>query len=571
MFLRLLPNRPLPKTVGTIVRIKENALRGSIYKRWIEFVVFVALVGLQAYSLRDMVAFLQQPIRGNGSTAVGLFEWNVALIVVTSLFNLSYTIDEITDIFLWVPKSAKLLSNIWWEKMCPLFDLDSSIKSRSKSHLTRIRHQAKTALRDMEGGCCKRVKFTIYCIFSALVALFITPLFAFCYSVYNHLTKDVWNAVDIIYISLVWASLGFHIYILTLVANRSAEIDGTTAGAETAAASFTATAPPASLSTLSAFALNIAGWSIVFIGLRLLTYFRSTDTIGPIIAMIMAIIRDMLPFMTVLVLLMFFGALAMPLMMCVLDKVTINTPGPMAGGGFADPQRSFLTMFMWINGDGNVEAFEKNYSALAYFYIFLIISSIIMMNLLIAIMGDSFDRVREQQKVQSRIVRAQIIHGIECSMPSSDKDRPYWQCCLPKWLKPWCKDARELNPAAVLRVVKASGTFADDADDADDAEWGGRLAEVRKEIKEATKRAEDRAAKADASAASAANQMADLKREIAEVTKRADARAAKAEATMDSLVDAIRALSEGGGGRGVGNGAVEKKRCQNTAEMEVAV
>ena len=37
------------------------------------------------------------------------------------------------------------------------------------------------------------------------------------------------------------------------------------------------------------------------------------------------------------------------------------------------------------------------------------------------------------------------------------------------WLKPWCMDDRELNPGAVLRVVKATGT---DADDGDDAEWG---------------------------------------------------------------------------------------------------
>ena len=151
--------------------------------------------------------------------------------------------------------------------------------------------------------------------------------------------------------------------------------------------------------------------------------------------------------------------------------------------------------------------------------------------------------------MQTRIVLAQIIHDIESAMPMNDKARPFWHRCLPKRLKPWCKDDRELNPGAVLWVVK--GTGADDDDGGhDDAEWGGRLAEMRKtmdaQFKVIRQEADDRAVTADARATKADERAAT-----------ADARAVKAEAAMD----AIRVLLEGGGGgtRGGGTDAVEEK------------
>ena len=515
--------------------------------------MYAALVVSQAYALRETVAILQQPGGGNyGSTIPELVGRSIALIVVIAFLNLNYAINEIKAFLPWAPKSPGVIFNFWREKTDALFNgMDRG---------------------GGEGGK-RRI---LFCIISALLALVIVPAFAFVYPIYKHLEDDTWNAVDLIYTSLVWVSLGYHTYILVLVVDRSAETIATT---------------PELLTTLSATALGIAGWSIIFVVFRLLSYFRSTRTIGPIIAMIMAIIRDMLPFMIVLFLLMAGGAFAMPLLMGVLDTAATNAEEITAADGFADPQRSFVTIYMWLNGDWDVAAYESHTGALAYFYLFLLLTSIVMMNLLIAIMGDSFNRVREQQRVQARIVRAQIINEIEQTMPKSDKDRPCWHRCLPKWLRPWCMDDLELNPVAVLRVVK--DTDADDADESDAAEWGGRLAEMRKtvdatkaeantqftkaakeikDIKEATERAEDRAAKADASAAV---QVADLKREIKDVAERADARAAKAEATMDALVDAIRALSEGGsgGGRGIENGAIAEKRCRSTAggqEMEVA-
>ena len=459
---------------------------------------------------------MQQPGGGSGSTTPELVSRSIALIVATAFLNLCYAIDEIKAILPWVLKSSMVLNNFWQETSGALFP------------------------GGFKPGCSSVagvIMCLLYCTPSALLALVIAPPFALCYSLYKYLEEDAWNVIDLVYTSLVWVSLGYHVYFVAYTYIRVIR-------------------DPESLTALSTTALGIAGWPIIFVVVRLLSYFRSTRTIGPIIAMIMAIIRDMLPFLVVLVLLMAGGAFAMPLMMGVLDKTT-NTEGVMAGDGFADPQRSFMTIFMWINGDWDVAAYENHTGALVYFYSFLFIASIIMMNLLIAIMGATYERVRQQQNVQALIVRAEIIHEIESAMYKNDKDRPCWHRCLPKWLKPWCKDDRELNPGAVLRVVKDTGT---DADDGDGAECeGGRLTEMRTIIS---------AMKAEANAR----------------FKKADARAANAEATMS----AIRALLEGGGGgdgRGVGSGAVEEKRsaggllgamvvCRGTSggqEMEVAV
>ena len=93
---------------------------------------------------------------------------------------------------------------------------------------------------------------------------------------------------------------------------------------------------------------------------------------------------------------------------------------------------AFLTGYEMMLGDwdmGNFEAFTMKkinstnvaevpdpvttgFAILAFcLYMFLV--PIVTMNLLIAIMGDSFDRVRENQVVEGRMERARVICAIE--------------------------------------------------------------------------------------------------------------------------------------------------------------
>ena len=183
---------------------------------------------------------------------------------------------------------------------------------------------------------------------------------------------------------------------------------------------------------------------------------------GRIIAMIHATISDMIPFTIVLVLLLGGGAFAMPLFMGNLDSPTLLADGVNSGHGFADPPKAFLTLYMWLNGDWDSGPLEDRSGALFYFYLFLFVTNIVMLNLLIAIMGATFERIKDNQKTQSRIVRAQMIHNIEIVMPDSEDDQKGWQKCLPRWMRPWCKDDPALNPVAILRVVRDDDTAVED-------------------------------------------------------------------------------------------------------------
>lgn len=51
----------------------------------------------------------------------------------------------------------------------------------------------------------------------------------------------------------------------------------------------------------------------------------------------------------------------------------------------------------WLVGDLSPENMKGNMGAMLYAYVFLVIVVIIMFNLLIAIMGDSYDKIREHQ------------------------------------------------------------------------------------------------------------------------------------------------------------------------------
>jgi hypothetical protein len=557
------------ETVGAVLQIKEAALERTIARQWIEFAVFMALVVSQSYAVRETAAALHRLNNGGGGEGVGwnvgrsgnaglggdgaLFERSIFLITVVFLYNLLYAFDEI---------KATLKGKWIWETESPVRkSLDVMFEFWGETSNSVV--EAIFGNIDIdEAGCGTKAAFYsfvfFYLVLSALLALVAVPTLAVVYPLYAHLNEDIWNAIDIIYTSLVWVSLGYHIYCLIILSSGQGGGSITTAtfGSET-------------ITRLTSTALSVAGWAIVFVGLRLLSYFRSTRTMGPIIAMIVAIIRDMLPFLVVLVLLMASGAFAMPLLMNNLDRATARDrdESVLAGDGFVDPWRSFLTIYMWLNGDWDAEPYANHTGAMVYFYFFLLVTSIVMMNLLIAIMGDSFARVREQEEVQTRIVIAQMIHEIEGAMEESNKSRPWYHRCRPHFLQPWCRNDQLLNPVAVLRVVKDVDDEADDDDDDDDEPLTDRVTKVRKAVEkmkedsndefkrlrdeavrgrdDANDRANEAHERAKKAETAAIHRVDDLKNELE--SKTADARAADmaaAEAQFKAMRDEAHLANE---------------------------
>ena len=81
-----------------------------------------------------------------------------------------------------------------------------------------------------------------------------------------------------------------------------------------------------------------------------------------------------------------------------------------------------LIGFEMLLGEWDLSNFESSYengmtastdSALIAFTLYMIFVTVISMNLLIAIMGDAFDRVRDNQKIEGRMEKARVLCEIE--------------------------------------------------------------------------------------------------------------------------------------------------------------
>ena len=152
-------------------------------------------------------------------------------------------------------------------------------------------------------------------IFLVILFVLLYPVFIIPRALYKHLLADMWNAIDIVYLFLVYASLFYHVRIVFLLNAETIERDDD-----------------------DAVALNIAGLGIIFVMLRFLSFFRATKSLGPLIAMITGVIRDMAPFLVILLLFTLAGAMAMPLLMGIMDEPTMNDKHIQAGKGYADIQ-----------------------------------------------------------------------------------------------------------------------------------------------------------------------------------------------------------------------------------------
>ena len=120
--------------------------------------------------------------------------------------------------------------------------------------------------------------------------------------------------------------------------------------------------------------------------------------------MIIEITRDMLPFLLVMgVLIIGFSG----------SFYILFTPPPAEGGrsgaatdvapGFANYQSTLLSTFLMLFGEFDIDAFKEStpHSAMAIllFCVYMVLGMIVLLNMLIAIMGDTFDRVKDMESL----------------------------------------------------------------------------------------------------------------------------------------------------------------------------
>jgi hypothetical protein len=112
-------------------------------------------------------------------------------------------------------------------------------------------------------------------------------------------------------------------------------------------------------------------------------------------------------------------AVAMPSNDAFLDE----TAGPLIG---------MLTSFTAILGSFHMKDFEEDDESLAFFLMFLFLVVVVMLNLLIAIMSDSYEKVKETEVIEARKLRAETIIVEEKLMSAADRKNPEY---FPRFLQ----------------------------------------------------------------------------------------------------------------------------------------
>lgn len=147
--------------------------------------------------------------------------------------------------------------------------------------------------------------------------------------------------------------------------------------------------------------LNFAGLSVILNSLKLFNYMRGFAQLGALVQMIQAIISDMVPFMVVLGILVFGFAFAL----------TIIPSGQ---------RRYEIALWQTLNANlynnFNAQAFfhAGAYSAVL-FQCYQLLVQVVLLNLLVAIMADSYRHVKSRTKQAAKFERARVIGEMETS------------------------------------------------------------------------------------------------------------------------------------------------------------
>ena len=153
----------------------------------------------------------------------------------------------------------------------------------------------------------------------------------------------------------------------------------------------------------------VIGWTAIIATMNTLSYLRPYASTGPLVRMLEQIVVDIKEFALIQVITLVSFTVGFVIMVRNNESFK-GVKGPLLIG------------FEMLLGDWDLKNFESSYengmtastdSALLAFTFYMIFVTVISMNLLIAIMGDAFDRVRENQRVEGRMEKARVLSEIE--------------------------------------------------------------------------------------------------------------------------------------------------------------
>ena len=157
---------------------------------------------------------------------------------------------------------------------------------------------------------------------------------------------------------------------------------------------------------------TVKGFGAIGVALKwtgLLDFMRAFSATGPFVRMISVIARDLRWFMAIAFVFLF--ASASFFLIHDGDRVPFDFSSATLG-----PLWPLFTMWRGMLGDFDVMYLQSQTSIIVYI-VFQIVVFLLMMNLVIAIMGDSYEMVKENEIVEALHERAKIIVDFELLYP----------------------------------------------------------------------------------------------------------------------------------------------------------
>lgn len=211
------------------------------------------------------------------------------------------------------------------------------------------------------------------------------------FKIMNKWFYSKWNSIEL----LMYTFISFIIPILQIIAYSKKECTSV------------------SLNNIASVTVGLLWWKSLF-------YMLPFEKTGPLVNMIFEVLKDLGVFLIVVIVIMvgfstmFFGMIS-----------SNNGNNEIVDIYFNSFPLSLVRTFGMMLGDFDLDTFtnSSNISVLStsFFMLYMFLMMVVFLNLLIAIMGDTFDRVKPKQVLSFYVARCHIITDIEFKMIRSQQ------------------------------------------------------------------------------------------------------------------------------------------------------
>jgi hypothetical protein len=168
---------------------------------------------------------------------------------------------------------------------------------------------------------------------------------------------------------------------------------------------------------------NMVALSFPFLGLKTLYFLRGFEATGPFIRMVFQVFQDMSTFMLVMLITMgaYFSAF----------YFIFNGPEE---DGYAEfhSKLGMLSMFNMMMGNFDKDIIQKNALSILVFVTYMIFIVIVLLNLLIALMSSSYEKVSSIAEEQTLLEKASIILDVQMFLTKKQREGKWF----PKYMDP---------------------------------------------------------------------------------------------------------------------------------------